>query len=161
MLTSRIVCAAITRLCTQIALAAIICALAGPVAAQCVNPPDNCPPCYSDAPPRPTHNGTVNVVPSFPKALAAGRLDKALTVELLNGKLTLVVHNYESGFQWFPRLKKAGCIVEDAIINRGYPRFSVVALATFEPPRHMDIPDEIGWDPIGPSAGLPSLGRRR
>ena len=98
----------------------------------------------------------------FPLELVSAKADEMLSIEISKGKLYLLMCDCRGKqVQWFSKIRKAGCVAEAAIIESGYPRFSVVALATFQPPRHMDVSDIREWDTIGPSAGLPSLGRRR
>jgi hypothetical protein len=100
-------------------------------------------------------------VTEFPQSMVSAKADEMSSVEVSKGKLTLLVPAYLDKLLWFPKLNKAGCCTTTELTKIGYPRFSVVALATFQPPRHMYVPDVRVWDTIGPSAGLPSLGKRR
>jgi hypothetical protein len=100
-------------------------------------------------------------VREFPQSLVSAQTDETLSVEISMGKLNLLIPGYLDKLIWFEKIKKAGCCTTTEIRERGYPRFSVVALATFQPPRHMHVPNVWEWDTIGPSAGLPSLGKRR
>jgi hypothetical protein len=104
--------------------------------------------------------GEFGGITSFPHDLKATKEDDAISLEISTGRMRLLLKYWKAQLQWFNKIKKAG-LVNEFNIMIGFGVLNVVALATFIPPRKMHVPDVYVWDTIGPSAGLPTLGKRR
>lgn len=86
---------------------------------------------------------------------------------LTSKSLELYLPDYLRHLQWYARKSKAGISGGARIFllpkdeKRAQPYLDALYWVYVHPPRRMEIRDVREWDLIAPSAGLPTLGKRR
>jgi hypothetical protein len=76
--------------------------------------------------------------------------------DLCAARFEVVIPNYQDQIEWFASTRKAGFHCAS-----GFDAFRIELWAFFHPPSRMVVRDIREWNCIAPSAGLPSLGKRR
>jgi hypothetical protein len=100
-------------------------------------------------------------VKQFPEDLVAEGDSQSFHYVISGGNLELSSPDFVKHLQWFENSKKAGVFSVATIWTESTLNFDVKLWIMFHPPPNAKPKTVWEWDTIGPSAGLPNLGKRR